>query len=80
MMIITANSLAAQRQRHNRRRRNRILLMLGLLFITASYCLHDPAHAQDGDTDLGQLSANPYAPDATGEPVQHRRLAGGRGG
>ena len=39
-----------------RRRRKRILFTLGVLVATASY---NPAHGQD----LGQLSANPYAPN-----------------
>lgn len=43
------------------RRRTRILFTLGVLVATASY---NPAHGQD----LGQLSANPYAPNSTANP------------
>ena len=43
------------------RRRARILFTLGVLVATASY---NPAHGQD----LGQLSANPYAPNSTANP------------
>lgn len=46
-----------------RRRNKRILLTLGVLVATASF---NPAHAQGAD--LGQLSSNPYAPDATANP------------
>ncbi len=42
-------------------RRKRILITLGVLVATASY---NPAHGQD----LGQLSANPYAPNSTANP------------